>query len=327
MTSENLTGTLREKAVFVKAVELGSLVKTARALGMEDSAAAKAINTLEAREKRKLLIRDPKGSRPTAEGWKAFNLWRGPIAELLGAMKGDDDASPWRTWQLNLAFPSTSGAAVLTPLVAEFALEHPEYDISIELTHGSFHPLWNGVDLRIVHGVYTLEPCRQAQIASLKRIVTANPKLLPRLFSGKEIEPEELLNEMLVGDRDMVQSGVMRLIRNSDGFEKRLRVEPRLKVRNHLAAMMTALANPVVAVAVPVLLAKRWIDAGDLAPVLPGWRCRPLPLRAIIPQDRPVHPAIPGLLEHIVGRLRESGEAEDAAIPKSFAAFFEEEEK
>lgn len=219
MTSENLTGTLREKAVFVKAVELGSLVKTARALGMEDSAAAKAINTLEAREKRKLLIRDPKGSRPTAEGWKAFNLWRGPIAELLGAMKGDDDASPWRTWQLNLAFPSTSGAAVLTPLVAEFALEHPEYDISIELTHGSFHPLWNGVDLRIVHGVYTLEPCRQAQIASLKRIVTANPKLLPRLFSGKEIEPEELLNEMLVGDRDMVQSGVMRLIRNSDGFE------------------------------------------------------------------------------------------------------------
>lgn len=90
---------------------------------------------------------------------------------------------------------------------------------------------------------------------------------------------------------------------------------------------MTALANPVVAVAVPELLAKRWIDAGDLAPVLPGWRCRPLPLRAIIPQDRPVHPAIPGLLEHIVGRLRESGEAEDAAIPKSFAAFFEEEEK
>ncbi len=325
MTPENPSGSLREKAVFVKTVERGSLVKAARELGMEDASVAKAIKNLEAREGRKLLLRGPRGTRPTADGWKAFNLWRGPIAELMSTLQGKDDASAWRRWELNLAFPTTSGAAALTPLVAEYALAHPEYDISIELTHGSFHPLWNGVDLRIVHGVYTLEPCRQAQIASLRRIVVANPKLLPALFAGKEVEPEELLNQMLVGDRDMVQSGVLRLIRNSDGFEKRLQVAPRLKVRNHLAAMMSALANPVVAVSVPELLAKRWIDAGDLAPVLPGWRSRPLPLRAVIPADRPVHPAIPGLLEHMVGRLRESGDADDAGIPKSFAKFFEEE--
>lgn len=294
-----------EKLVFCRVVREGSLARAARSLGAEEETVSSALSRLENALGERLLIRSARGSRPTAAGWNAHQLWRRASEDLLRLADGAREA---QSASLRVAYPSTTGASLLAPLTAACAAANPDLRFDVELTQGSFHPLWNGLDLRIVHGHYTLEPCRQMRLARIRRILVASPRLLAE--RGLPKTPEDLTAYDVVGDRDGTDTGAFRLL--SGNKTATVATAPRVRLRNHFAAMQAALAAPVVAAAVPEYLAASHIRSGELVRVLPDWESPSLPLRAVLPFGN-IPPGILALLHHFIAHFEETGEAETDA--------------
>ncbi len=304
-----------EKAVFCRVVREGSIARAARELGTEEETVSSALSRLERAESERLLIRSARGSRPTAAGWNAYQTWRRATEELFELGTDPDEASDP---PLRVAYPSTTGASLLAPLTAACASANPTFRFDVELTQGSFHPLWNGLDLRILHGHYTLEPCRQVRLARIRRIVVASP----RQFANRPLArtPDELAAFDVVGDRDGTEAGAFKLMRGEEVTT--VTTAPRVRLRNHLAALHAALAAPVVATAVPLYLAAPYIASGELVRVLPEWESFPLPLRAVLPLGM-IPPGILALLHHFIAHFEETGEAETDA--RATLQFWEKE--
>ena len=304
-----------EKAVFCRVVREGSIARAARELGTEEETVSSALSRLERAEGERLLIRSARGSRPTAAGWNAYQTWRRATEELfeLGADPSEASDPP-----LRVAYPSTTGASLLAPLTAACAAANPSFRFDVELTQGSFHPLWNGLDLRIVHGHYTLEPCRQMRLARLRRIVVASPGR----FADRPLPktPDELSAFDVVGDRDGTEAGAFKLMQGQEVTT--VTTAPRVRLRNHLAALHAALAAPVVATAVPLYLAAPYIASGELVRVLPEWESFPLPLRAVLPLGK-IPPGMLALLHHFIAHFEETGETETDA--RATLQFWEKE--
>ncbi len=298
-------GLWTEKSVFCRVVREGSIARAAKSLETEEETVSAALSRLESALGERLLVRAARGSRPTAAGWNAYSLWRRASDDLF-RLTDEDRRMP--AAPLRVAYPSTTGASLLAPLTAACAAAHPALRFDVELTQGSFHPLWNGLDLRIVHGRYTLEPCRQMRLARIRRVLVASPlqfaeRALPRT-------PDELRAFDVVGDRDGTETGAFRLLRGEEVAT--VTAPPRVRLRNHLAAMRAALTAPVVAAAVPLYLAAPHLASGELVRVLPEWESPSLPLRAVLPLGN-IPPGIRALLHHFLSHFEETDEAETDA--------------
>lgn len=294
-----------EKLVFCRVVREGSIARAAQSLGTQEETVSSALGRLENALGERLLIRSARGSRPTASGWNAHQLWRRASEDLLRLADGVREA---QSAPLRVAYPSTTGASLLAPLTAACAAANPDLRFDVELTQGSFHPLWNGLDLRVVHGRYTLEPCRQLRLARLRRILVASPRLLADRDLPKT--PNDLRAFDVVGDRDGTEAGAFRLFAGDETAT--VAAAPRVRLRNHFAAMRAALLAPVVAAAVPEYLAAPHIRSGELVRVLPDWESPPLPLRVVLPEGR-IPAGILKLLQQFLSHFERSGEAETDA--------------
>lgn len=172
--------------------------------------------------------------------------------------------------------PTTTGATLLFPRIAAFAARHPNLRFDIRLTHGSYHPLWDGTDLRIAHGNYRLEAVNVCPLGSVRRIAVASPDYVQNHAPVQN--PHDLVRPDVFGARDSVETSGITLTRNDESL--RINLTPAVTVRNHLAAMSAALAGAGIALLVPLYLAEAKIREGRLVRLVPDWEFPPLPLKA-----------------------------------------------
>ena len=283
------------QTVFCRAVSLGSLARAAKLLNIEPASASEYVTQLEHFLGRKLLERTHRGCRPTTQGEVFFERWRTQIDQLQSLAAHLNPSSEHAGGYLRMAFPSTTGATLLLPLLGEFAAEHPEIEFDVQFTHGSYHPLWDGTDLRIVHADYRRELVRQIPLGSVRRTIVASALYLQTHEPVRT--PEDLRRPEIFGARDTAEKGFLTL--RSTAGETHIRVHPQICVRNHIAALEAARHNLGIAVSVPVYLSKPWLDSGELVTILPEWKPTSLPLRAIVSLDRKPHPAIEAFIERL----------------------------
>lgn len=298
------TDLLASQTLFCRAATLGSITKAAQKMGVDPADASQRIEQLEHHLGSKLLQRTPRGCILTANGELYFGLWRTQV-DLLDSLAERLSPKPKRTASyLRIAFPTTTGTTLLFPLLATFAANHSEIEFDVQFTHGSFHPLWDGIDLRIVHGEYRRELVRQIPLGAIRRTIVAGSQYLKNHAPIQT--PEDLLRPELFGTRDTAERGHLTL-RNG---EKRifLQIHPQIWVRNHIAALEAAKRNLGIALSVPRYLAQPWLNSGELVEVLPEWQPSSLPLRAVMPLERVQHPVIETFIDVLLKHFAEHEE-------------------
>lgn len=224
------------RALFCHAAHSGSLSEAARVLGVDRGSVRNLIRSLESEVGESLLTRSTAGVKPTAAGKRLYSLWSPAVAALENAAEAAGTSERAR---INVSLPTTTGTTLLMPVIGRYAEAHPELQIDVRFTHGSFHPLWDGVDLRVGHGEYWLEDVKTYRLGAVRRIAVASPDYLKT--HGSIRFPKDLLNHPVFGARDAVEKKEVILTR--EGKREALQFDPQVIVRNHMASLAAALAG------------------------------------------------------------------------------------
>ena len=300
-----ITDLLGAQTLFCRTVAAQSLNNAARSLGMEPAKASGLLTELEAHYGVRLLERTRRGSVATSDGERHFEKWRTQIEELNGlSAKLNPELLEPATF-FRVAFPTTTGTTLLMPLLAAFASRHSELEFDVQFTHGANHPLWDGIDLRVVHDEYRREIVREVPLGAVRRMMVASPEYL-KTHAPVE-KPEDLVRPEIFGARDMTRMGYF-VLRNGRR-EVSVCVRPRVCVRNHAAALQAARQGLGIAVLVPVYLAGPLLENGELQAVLPEWKTPSLPLRAVLSLERKPHPALEAFVDELRTYFAEHEEA------------------
>ena len=154
------------RALFCHAAHSGSLSEAARVLGVDRGSVRNLIRSLESEVGESLLTRSTAGVKPTAAGKRLYSLWSPAVAALENAAEAAGTSERAR---IKVSLPTTTGTTLLMPVIGRYAEAHPELQIDVRFTHGSFHPLWDGVDLRVGHGEYWLEDVKTYRLGAVSR--------------------------------------------------------------------------------------------------------------------------------------------------------------
>lgn len=286
---------LLARVLFCACAEARSLTKERKTLGLHAEEAETLLNAL-TREAAEPLFRVTNGVFTlTDAGIQRFRKWKEPASSLYQADPVTAEEPGYES--LAVSVPTTTGVTLLSPLIVRFAESRPGLRIDIRLTHGTYHPLWEGVDLRVGHGEYFMEDVETHPLGALTRICVAAPEYLEA--NGTPENPEDLERHLFFGPKDAVDPGFLTFTRGKS--VRRVHAESRVSLRSHLSALFCALSGEGIGVLVPAYLAAPYLDSGKLVHVLPQWHSLPIPLRAFIAKE-----TAPGVLRDLVRFLEEA---------------------
>ncbi|MBV9552300.1 MAG: LysR family transcriptional regulator [Alphaproteobacteria bacterium] len=292
-------------ALFVKAVDGGSLSAAARASGLSLPSVSRHITALEERIGTRLMIRTTRSLALTEAG-RVYHLHaKRMLADLDEVEAGllADAGAPAGT--VNVWAPTLFGRVFVLPLLARFLADNPRVSVDVTLLDRDFNLVEEGIDLAIRVGPLRDSNLIVRRVGSLLWVVTAAPGYLER--RGAPAAPDDLK------DHDC-------LLFTQPGYEWRFRKDGRT-VRPAVRARMRANAlDAVVAAAVAgagLAFAPAWqvrdhIADGRLKIVLRDYEVPPLPINLLLSHTRLLSTKVRRLLEFLA---RELGARDFSSLP------------
>lgn len=188
----------REIAVFVAAVESGTIQMAADTLYLTQSAATKRIQSLERRLGTRLLIRGRDGVKPTDAGRRFYPDARRALTALAAAEAAVAERTV--TAVIKLAASRTVGGFILPELLAAFRREHPEHRPQVEVL-GSPRVLGlvrsGEVGIGFVEGEDRLDELESIAVARDEIVVAVAAD--HRWHDREAVAPDELARDRYVG--------------------------------------------------------------------------------------------------------------------------------
>jgi DNA-binding transcriptional LysR family regulator len=267
---------------FCQVVDHGGFSAAARALDRPKSSLSASVARLEGALGTRLLERTTRHLRLTESGESLYRDMARPFAQLreraLDALAQGEAVQG----TLRIAAPYEFGAHHVAPVACRVMQAHPQLKIHIDVEHARVALFERNYDLvfsAIEHGLAPATVVTR-RVYSLERRVFAAPSLLAG--RAAPTHPEELAGlPLLAGADDQAWPF-------SDASDASVEVDvrtPRLRSGNAEVRLQAAIA----ALGVTRITATFCVDAvarGALVPLLPGWKCEPLKMYALLPGRR-----------------------------------------
>ncbi|EIU8494925.1 LysR family transcriptional regulator, partial [Salmonella enterica subsp. enterica serovar Typhimurium] len=179
---------LLSMAVFVSAVEEGSLVSAARRFGLSPSMAGKHVSAIEEQLKVRLLQRSTRKLTLTDVGRSYYTRCKRLLEEYEDANREAQDAQQSVHGILRVAAPTTFGALHLGRVVSNYLAEYPDVSIETTLSDRYVDLLADGIDVAIRIGRLQDSDLVARRLASCRMMFCAAPSFLARHGEPKTIE-------------------------------------------------------------------------------------------------------------------------------------------
>jgi DNA-binding transcriptional LysR family regulator len=171
---------LKQMEAFVSAVDSGSLAKAARSIGITPAMLGRRVDALERRLGVKLLHRTTRQLVVTEEGAVFVEHCKRMLAEIQSSEDLISSGRHTAVGQLRLTAPAGFGRRHVAPHAPSFLANHPQVQLSCNLTDRVVDLVREGFDLGIRIGS-TLDPDLVAvRLARNRRVVCAAPEYLER---------------------------------------------------------------------------------------------------------------------------------------------------
>jgi DNA-binding transcriptional LysR family regulator len=291
---------LTSMAVFVRAVDKGSLSAAAREFQLSPAMVGKHLRALEARVGTALLQRTTRRQSLTEVG----KLYYERCTRILGEVEeADRCATPFNAEPrggLRITSPSSFGLKLLTPAVAEFLARYPKVEIELLLGDRVVNLVEEGFDAAVRVGALTSSQLIARRLADSRLVLAAAPDYLKK--HGTPRRPEDLVRHHCLTDIHGARSNAWTLAHPSTGAPQSVRVRWALKI-NHGSALRTAAVCGAGIILQPDYVVDQDLRSGALVRVLPRCSPAPVPVHLVFTPQRPPAPKLRAWIDFIVEKF------------------------
>ena len=288
-------------ALFVAAVEEGSLAAAARRDGRSPAAVTRAVAVLERHVGETLLLRSTRKLSLTPAGDRHLAVWRDVLARL-SEISSDRSAGPLRG-DLVLTAPELFGRLKVMPLIESFLQHHPKVTARVLLVNRVVDLVGEGVDVAVRLAPLPDSTMKGIRIGGVGTRLCASPDYLAR--AGIPDEPHDLDRHDCIGlnvGGDGELWGFLQAPEPGTRIRS-VRVRTRLSVNNAAAAIAAALRGQGLIRARSYQVADE-ISAGRLVRLLQRFEPPVTPAHLVFHPDRAKRGVLRAFIEHAVPVLR-----------------------
>ncbi|MDE1150415.1 MAG: LysR family transcriptional regulator [Azospirillaceae bacterium] len=294
---DRLTG----MAVFVAAVEAGSLSAAARRFGLSASMAGKHVAALEADLNARLMQRSTRRLTLTEVGQAYYARCQHILEEVDDARREAIEAQQTVRGVLRLAAPVTFGALHLGGVVGTFLDQHPGVTVEIALSDRHVDLLAEGIDVAIRIGRLRDSDLVARRLAPCRMVFCAAPAFLARHGTPRTIEAMRPLPRLAFSDA--VSAGDWTAI-DAQGRPHMIDGPVRMAADNMQMLLAAALAGAGVTYG-PSFVFSAHLATGDLVALLPDHRTMDLAIHAVYPSRRHVPLKLRRFVDHLAASFGE----------------------
>ncbi|TEE71756.1 LysR family transcriptional regulator [Pseudomonas aeruginosa] len=256
-----------EVATLLALAEHGSFAAAGRALQRHPSVLSKRLGALERRLGIRLVERTTRQLRFTDEGERLASRFRQAVDLLDEAEHEASLGAAQLRGRLRIALPSAMGRLWLGPLLAEFALAHPQVVLETDYSERFVDIIAEGFDLAIRVGELADSRLVARRLCAHRRILGAAPDYLKR--HGVPRIPADLAAHNCLGFSGLHSYPEWKLTRQDEQQPVRVRGS---MVSNDNEALLCAARQGLGIFAAGEWLMSRDLEAGRLVRVLPEWK-------------------------------------------------------
>jgi LysR family transcriptional regulator, regulator for bpeEF and oprC len=289
--------TLDQLGILVKVVEAGSFTRAADVLGLQRPNVSRAIAQLEAELGVTLLDRTTRTQSVSEAGRAVYERAVGVLAAVEDTRRVVQRAQDEPRGLLRLTCAVEFGMAAVGSWIEAYLERYPRVTVQAEYATREIDLVHEGFDLAIRPG-----PLRESRLVArllgeFRYGLYASPAYLRR--RGEPRQPTDLgSHDLVVFTGDSVRP-VWALYPQARGsgagapVREAVRVAGSARLRvNAGAGVRSALLRGIGIGQLPTVMADDLVRAGDLSPVLPGWRPDPVPVFAVYPSNRYLTPKV-----------------------------------
>ena len=271
-------------AVFVAAIEEGSIAAAARRMGLSPVMAGRYLTALEEALPARLVQRATRSLSLTDAGMRYLPRCRRILEELEEANHEAAATQGTARGTLRIAAPVTFGAQYLGPVVAAYMARHPEVQVQVHL-HDRFVDLIDeGIDLALRIGQLADSSLVAWPLSQCMLLACASPAYLSR--AGVPRSPHDLARHDRIGYIGSTPAAPWSFTARSGSTVEI--TEPCRLMANNTQLMAQAAASGLGIAYGPSFAFAELLERGELVQVLPRHATPRLPIHAITPSARQV---------------------------------------
>lgn len=283
-------------AIFVAAVDEGSLVAAGRRFGLSASMAGKHLSGLEAELNVRLLQRSTRSLSLTDAGRAYYVRCKHILEELDDANREASDAHRVARGTLRVAAPVTFGAMHMGDVVTRYLKDHPHVDIDVALDDRYVDLQSSGIDLAIRIGRLPDSQLVARRLAPCRMVICASPAFLAR--EGVPQSPDDLRRAPRLAFSEAVSAGEWTLLDEQDRYHV---IDGPLRMRaNNMQMLVSGALADIGIVYGPSFVFGEHIKAGGLVALLPRFKAPELTIQAIYPSARYVPSKVRQFIDYLV---------------------------
>ncbi|MDP5220605.1 LysR family transcriptional regulator [Ruegeria sp. 2205SS24-7] len=288
--------------IFATVVEQGSISAAARSMGQTPSAVSKQIGLLEDQAHYRLLNRTRTGVLPTQEGQEFYEKCKAMADRFqeAEAMILNLDGIP--RGELKITSTVAFGQSQLIPALPEFMEEHPEVQVSLDLTDREIDLRSEGFDVAVCFAEQRKNPDMVIRrIMQSRRVLCASPDYLER--SGVPTNFEELAEHNCL----RVAGKTQRNAWNSAGATIGDRFEAKGSFGGNSTDVVFRAALAGIGIArLPFYMADRKLQSGELVHVMPEYAPPSTDIVVMFADKRNLAPKTRAFVDYLARRFRDT---------------------
>lgn len=268
---------------YAQVVESGSFTRAANALGLNKGSLSRAVLGLERHLGARLLDRTTRSVAPTPEGLAYYRRACEIVRRIddAEAQAAASRASP--AGRLRVEVPVALGRLLLIPEIRGFLERCPRIALEIGCTDRSVDLLAEGVDCALRGGALPDSSLVARSAGAVPFVLCAAPRYVGE--HGLPAAPADLAQHRQIGHLPLGQRVAAEIQLERDG-QAVVAALPSRFVTNDSGAVLAAGLDGLGLIRVARFVAEYHLASGALIEVLPGWRCRALPLHLVAPTSR-----------------------------------------
>jgi DNA-binding transcriptional LysR family regulator len=288
---------------FAKVVELGSFARAAERLGLSTSAVSRQVSELESHLGARLLNRTTRRLSLTEAGQTFYEHSVQLLSDLEDAEASVRIAAAEPRGTLRLTCGVSFGMRYLAPALAEFGALHPALMLDLDLSDRIVDLVEDGFDLAIRIGQQGSQGMVSKRLGWTQIVCCASPEYLARrsepIRTPADLAEHECLSYTNVGLPNTWH------FNGKDGGTERVtvRIPPRHRANNGQVLASLAVHGMGV-VYEPDFIVAREIRAGQLVPLLPGYRPPRSPIAAVYPSRRHLSAKVRSFVDFLAERYQ-----------------------
>jgi len=284
---------------FVAVVEAEGFSGAAIRLGVVKSAVSRRISELEDRLGTQLLVRSTRSMSVTEAGALLYERALRLLDDLHDAEAEVASGSAALRGRLRVAGPMSFGVMCLAPLAAEFAAQHPDLAVELDLNDRIVNIVNEGFDLAIRISRLKDSSLVARSIASIEHTVCASPAYVAQ--NGTPRTPHDLASHRGLAYSNLDDGAYWSFRDPGSGAAFSADVRSTFRVNNGAALREAAVQGHGIAY-LPHFIVAQAIARGELHPLLEDWRKAPVEAYAVYPTRRNLPLRVRAFIDFLVAR-------------------------